>query len=78
MVKEENWGGEGREGRTVDMVRAAGVVTRDEGVEERDAICVCGLHAAEGSGVDDGLVVGVAVSGVVEDAAIDTLPGIRQ
>ena len=55
------------------MVGAARVVAGNKRVEERDAVFVCGLHAAEGGGVDDGLDVGVAVAGVVEDAAVNAL-----
>lgn len=64
---------EGKLRLTVDVVGAALVVSRHERVEERDAVLVCGLDTAKGCGVDDGLVLGVAVPGVVEDAAVDTL-----
>lgn len=57
----------------MDVVDAALVVARDQRVEERDAVLVRGLDTAERGGVNDGLVIGVAVSGVVEDAAVDTL-----
>lgn len=62
-----------REILTVYVVGAAGVVARYEGIKEGDAILVGWLHAAEGGGVDDGLVVGVTVTGIVEDTAVDTL-----
>ena len=57
----------------MDVVGAAFVMARHERVEERDAVLVCWLDAAEGGGVNNGLVIGVAVSGVVENAAVDTL-----
>lgn len=57
----------------MDVIGAAFVVARHERVEERDAVLVCGLDTAECGGIDDGLVIGVAVTRVVEDAAVDTL-----
>lgn len=71
LVRVAEW--TGWKGRTVDVVDAALVVARNERVEKRDAVLVRWLDAAERGGVDDGLVIGVAVSGVVEDAAVDTL-----
>lgn len=57
----------------MDVGGAASVVAGYKRVEEGDAVRVCRLHAAEGGGVDDRLVIGVAVAGIVEHAAVDTL-----
>lgn len=59
-------------GQDVDVVRAAGVVARDERGELQHAVVVADLDAAEGSVVDIGQVRGVAVV-VGNNTSVDTL-----
>jgi hypothetical protein len=56
----------------VDMSGAAGVVTREDGLELHDAVGVGLLQTAQEGGVEVCLVVGVTVA-VGDDAGVDTL-----
>lgn len=57
-------GGVGVVQQRVDVGGAAGVVTREDGVERGDALVVGGLEAAQPGQVEDADVVRVAVAGV--------------
>lgn len=60
----------------MNVVRASLVVSRYDGVEDGDAVLVGHLDTAERRCIDNGLIGGVAVAGVEENAAVDTLQSV--